>query len=276
MSDPEIHTTEDAPAYAAPSMQDQQIPEEPARIGPFGRLTGTLLSPGETFEDINRKPTWIAPMIVAILAVLASTFFFQWRVHPDWDAIMRTQIKKGMDKRNQSLTEDQMQQQINFGKTIAKFSPVIAAVGVPISYVIIAGLFALGMMFIQAKTTFKKILSVVAWSGSSVLVVVTIVTAAVLMVKDEEGLRAIDPTQAAGLVPSNIAWFLASDSSAVLKSLAGSIDFFTIWQVILLSIGLAVIANSRKITSSKTATVVVGLWIVWILLKAGGAAVFGG
>lgn len=275
MSDPEIRTTDDAPSYAAP-MQNQEIPEEPARIGPFGRLTGTLLSPGETFADINRKPTWIAPMIVAILAVLASTFFFQWRVHPDWDSIIRNQIKKQNEKRNQSLTEEQMQQSINIGKTFAKFTPIIAAVGVPISYLIIAALFALGMMFIQAKTTFKKILSVVAWSGSSVLVVVTIVTAAVLMVKDEEGLRSIDPTQAAGLVPSNIAWFLASDSSAVLKSLAGSIDFFTIWQVILLSIGLAVIANSRKITSSKTATVVVGFWIVWILLKLGGAAVFGG
>jgi hypothetical protein len=126
-----------------------------------------------------------------------------------------------------------------------------------------------------AKTTFKKILSVVAWTSASVLVVYTIVGATVLMVKDEEGLRSIDPTQSSGYVPSNIAAFLPSDSSAVLKSLAGSIDFFTIWQVILLCIGLAVIANSRKITSSKTATVVVGFWIVWILLKVAGTAMFG-
>jgi hypothetical protein len=275
MSDPEIRTTDDAPPYAPTPMHDQEAPEEPARIGPFGRLTGTLLSPGETFADINRKPTFIAPMIIAACAVLASSFFFQWRVHPDWDTIFRTQIKKALDRRNQSIPEDQMQKQVDFSKTFAKFFPYIAAVGVAVVYVIIAALFALGMMFIQAKTTFKKILSVVSWSSASVSVVTVIVTVAVLMVKDEEGLRSIDPTQSAGLVPSNIAAFLPSESSPVLKALAGSIDFFTIWQVILLCIGLAVIANSRKITSSKTATVVVGFWIVWILLKVAGAAMFG-
>jgi hypothetical protein len=147
MSDPEIRTSEDAPPYASTPMHDQQAPEEPARIGPFGRLTGTLLSPGETFEDINRKPTFVAPMIVAICAILASTFFFQWRVHPDWDTIMRNQIKKQLDRRNQSIPEDQLNKQVEVSKKFAQFFPLIGSVFVPISYVIIAGLFALGMMF---------------------------------------------------------------------------------------------------------------------------------
>jgi hypothetical protein len=275
MSETVDQLPESTPPYAAPPQPDQTPVEEPARLGPFARLTGTLLSPGETFEDVNRKPTWIAPMIIGILTVLAATLFFQWRVHPDWDSLMRTQIKKRLEKSNQSLTEEQMQQQVAIGKTIAKFSPIIAAVVTPIIYVILAGIFALGMMFIQAKTTFKKMLSVVAWSSAAVSIVSTVVLMASLMIRDEESLRSIDPTQAAGIVPTNVAAFLPSVTSPVIKSLAGSLDIFTIWTLILFTIGFAAIAGSRKITTRKTATVVLGFWVIYVFLKAVWAAVTG-
>jgi len=276
MSEPENQMPDLPPAYGAPQPQDQVAAEEPARLGPFARLTGTLLSPGETFADVNRKATWIAPMIIAIATVIAATFFFQWRVNPDWDSIMRNTIKKQVEKSNQSITEEQLQQRVDIGKKIAKFSPIIAAVFTPIIYVILAGVFALGLMFIQAKTTFKKILSVVAWSSAATGIVATIVTMASLMVRDEEGLKSIDPTQPAGIVPSNLAAFLSSGTSAVIKSVAGSIDIFTIWTMILLTIGFAAIAGSRKIKTGNTATVVFGFWAVYVLLKMGWAAAFGG
>ncbi len=276
MSEPENRIPDASPPYSVHEQQDQQPIEEPARLGPLARLTGALLSPGETFADVNRKPTWIAPMIIAIATVVASTLFFQWRVHPDWDSIFRNQFKKQLERTNQSLTDEQMQQRVGFAKSIAKFSPIIAAVFTPVGYVILAGIFALGMMFIQAKTSFKKILSVVAWCCAATLIVGTVVTIAALMVRDEEGLRSIDPTQPAGIVPSNLAAFLSSGTSAVIKSLAGSIDVFTIWTLILLTIGFAAIAGSRKITTGKTATMVFGFWVVFVLIKAGWAAVFGG
>jgi hypothetical protein len=274
MSEPENKLPE-TPAYTAPQPIEQPAPEEPARLSPLGRLTGTLMSPGETFADVNRKPTWIAPMIIAIVTVLASTLFFQWRVKPDWDQIMRNQIRKRLEKSNQSLTEEQMQQQVNIAKTIAKFSPIIGAVFTPIIYLIVAGIFALGLMFIQAKTTFKKILSVVAWSYAAIGILATIVTIASLMVRDEESLRNIDPTQSAGIVPTNLAAFLPAETSAVIKSLAGSLDIFTIWILILLSIGFAAIAGSRKISTGKTARLVFGFWAVFVLIKAGWTAIFG-
>jgi hypothetical protein len=188
---------------------------------------------------------------------------------------MRTQIKKRLEKSNQSLTEEQMQQQVAIGKTIAKFSPIIAAVVTPIIYVILAGIFALGMMFIQAKTTFKKMLSVVAWSSAAVSIVSTVVLMASLMIRDEESLRSIDPTQAAGIVPTNVAAFLPSVTSPVIKSLAGSLDIFTIWTLILFTIGFAAIAGSRKITTRNTATVVFGFWVIYVFLKVVWAAVTG-
>jgi len=275
MSETVDQLPESGAPYSAPVHPDQTPVQEPARLGPLARLTGALLSPGETFEDVNRKPTWVAPMVITVLTVLAATLFFQWRVNPNWDSIFRAQIQKRMAGSSQSLTPEQIEQQVSISKTIAKFSPIIAAVFTPIFYVVLAGIFALGLMFIQAKTTFKKILSVVAWSRAGIGIVETVVMMASLMIRDEESLRTIDPTQASGIVPTNVAAFLPSETSAIIKSVAGSLDIFTIWTLILFTIGFAAIAGSRKITTGKTATVVFGFWVIFVLLKVVWAALFG-
>jgi hypothetical protein len=274
MSEIENQTPDAAPSNGAPEPHEQVAVEEAAQLGPLSRLTGTLLSPGETFVDVDRKPTWLAPLIIVALTIVASSVFFNWRVHPNWEEITRTQIKKQLDKSNQSLSDEDLQKRVDFGKTIAKYFPLIGALFVPVLYVIVAGIFALGMMLIQAKTTFKKILSVVAWTFASLGILQTIVTVASLMVRDEEGLRSIDPTQPGGIVPTNLAVFLASGTSSVLKALASSLDVFSIWALILLSIGFAAIAGSKKITTGKTAYVVFGFWAVYVLIKVGFAAIF--
>jgi hypothetical protein len=276
MSEIENETPEPSPSNGAPQTNDEQgAVEEPARLGPLSRLTGTLLSPGETFVDVNRKPTWLAPMIIGVITIIASSLFLTWRVHPNWDEIIRNQVKKRMEKSNQSIPEDQLQQQINIGKTIAKFFPIIGAIFTPVFYLAVAGIFALGMMLIQAKTTFKKILSVVSWTFAAMGILSTIVMMASLMVRDEEGLRNVDPSQPAGIVPTNLAVFLASDVSPVIKAIAGSLDIFSIWILVLLSIGFAAIAGSRKVTTGKAATVVFGFWLVFVVIKVGWAAMFG-
>jgi Yip1 domain len=275
MSEPESQIQGEAPAYGAPQSHDPQVPEEPARLGPIQRLGGTLFSPGETFEDVNRKPTFVVPIIIAMIVAVASTTFFEWRVKPDWDQIMRAQAKKRIEKSGQSATEEQIQQQVSIGKAIAKFAPLIAVVVTPIIYVILAGIYALGMMFIQAKTTFKKILSVVSWTSAATGIVGAIVSIAALMVRDPSELRTLDPSQFGSIAPTNMGAFLASDTAAALGALARSLDVFTIWWLILLSIGFAAIAGSRKITSGKTGAMVFGFWAVLVVVKVAWAAMFG-
>ena len=38
-----------------------------ASISPVGRLFGVFFSPKATFEDIARKPSWVAPFVVLFL-----------------------------------------------------------------------------------------------------------------------------------------------------------------------------------------------------------------
>jgi hypothetical protein len=131
------------------------------------------------------------------------------------------------------------------------------------------------MMFIQAKTTFKKILSVVSWASAATALVSVIVTATTLMVQDQETLSNIDPTQGVNIAPTNLGAFLPANSSGVIQALASSIDIFSIWYMILLSIGLAAIAGVRKITPKNTGAMVFGFWAVWVLLKVGWRAIAG-
>jgi hypothetical protein len=274
MSEIENQIQTEAPPYAV-SPSPPVEPQEPARLNALQRLTGTIFSPGETFRDVNRKPTIIVPIVLCMVLAVAGGAFFGWKVKPDWDHIFRAQIQRQLNKSGQSLPPEQIEQRVEFSKKLVPVFPIIGAVGAGLACLIVSGVFALGMMLIQAKTTFKKILSVVSWSYLATALVQTVVLIVAIMVQDQETLNSIDPTQGLTIVPSNLGAFLPEGTTGALKSIGLSLDLFSIWFLILLCIGFAAIAGAKKFTPKKTAGIVFGFWIVWVLLKAGGAAVFG-
>lgn len=275
MSETQNQIETGAPAYAVTPAQPPTPPAEPARLNAVQRLTGTLFSPGETFKDVNRKPTIIVPIVLGIILAIAGGLFFNWKVKPDWDRIFRAQIQKRADRTGQSATPEQIEQQVNFSKKLVPIFPIIGAVFTPIAYLVIAGVFALGMMLVQAKTTFKKILSVVSWSYTATALVQSLVFIAVVLVQDQETLNSIDPTQGVNIVPSNAGALLPAGSSGALQALASSLDIFSIWYLVLLAIGLAAVAGSKKITAKKTGGMVFGIWVVFVLVKVGWRSIFG-
>jgi hypothetical protein len=284
MSQPENQKISESPSYGAPDLApryEQAPPQEPARIGWAGRLVGTLFSPGETFQDVNRKPTWIAPLLISIAVSLAFSAFFEWRARPDWDRFFQTMIEKRLGKPMKELPPDQQAQinkQIEWQKKFARAdfsSPLLILLGLAkfaiyyaAAFLISAGVFAVGLMFMQAKATFKKTLSVIAWSWCATTLVYLCVTAASLMVRDNESLRDLNLADPAGIVPTNLAVALPSGTSPFLSSIAGSIDIFSIWYLILLAIGFAAIAGAKKFKPGRTATLVFGVWVFAILIKA--------
>ena len=44
------------------------------------RLIGVFISPGETFEDVARKPGFIAPLVLIILLAIAGTELFLHKI----------------------------------------------------------------------------------------------------------------------------------------------------------------------------------------------------
>src|SRR5689334_9908672 len=123
MSETENQIETGAPAYAAMPAPPPVAPAEPARLNAVQRLTGTLFSPGETFKDVNRKPTIIVPIVLGIILAVAGGLFFNWKVKPDWDRIFRAQIQKRADRGGQSLTPEQVEQQVEFSKKLVPIFP---------------------------------------------------------------------------------------------------------------------------------------------------------
>ena len=69
-------------------------------------------------------------------------------------------------------------------------------------------------------------------------------------------------------VASNLAVFLDPDTTpAWLLGLAGSLDLFVFWPLLLLATGFSVAA--RKLSWSKSFTWVVATWAVWVAVKCG-------
>ncbi|MEK6303931.1 MAG: YIP1 family protein [Acidobacteriota bacterium] len=284
MSETDLQPDAAAPASGAPRPQDVPVVQEPARLGPLQRLVGVLFSPGETFEDVNRRPTWLAPLLIVTLIGFAASVFFEWRAKPNWESFFRTQITKSVEKSGGSMTPEQIDQQVAMQTKFAKTdltSPLSVALSVVkilvytlFTCLIPAGIYALGLMLMQAQTTFKKILSVVAWSTAGTGLVGALVFVGALMVRDQESFRDIKPTEIASLVPTNLGIVLPQDMSPFLSSLIGSIDIFTIWLIVLLVIGFVAISGKRRMTNGRAATLIISLWVVWALIKAGLAGVF--
>src|SRR5947209_19147147 len=124
MSETQNKIDESVPAYAAPPTAQPAQPEEPARMNAMQRLVGTLFSPGETFRDINRKPTIVVAIILGMILAAAGGLFFTWKVKPDWDRLIRAQIQKQVDRSGQSLTPEEMDKRVDMGKKIASVIPI--------------------------------------------------------------------------------------------------------------------------------------------------------
>jgi hypothetical protein len=80
----------------------------------------------------------------------------------------------------------------------------------------------------------------------------------------------MDPNAMGDLLRSNLGFLVGRDEK-VLHSLLGSIDLFSFWSLALFVIGYSAAAKIRK---GQAAGVIVTLWVVFVLGKAGLAAIF--
>jgi hypothetical protein len=251
--------------------------ETESTTSPARRLIGAVASPNETFKEINRKPTWVAPIIIAVLTVMAGNAFYYWRVKPDWEQLVLARIVQHRTTTGEVMSPAQVEQQITFAKMMGRFFIPLPVITVPVFCLTMAGVYMLGFgMGFLATPPFKKILSIVAWSEAANRAVAVLTLIIVLIATDKEKLQGFDPTQSR-LVQSNLSVFLPANTSAPLKSLAASLDIFTIWFLILLTVGFANIAEegSQSITAWKAGVLVFGMWAAWVLTKAGLALWFG-
>jgi hypothetical protein len=250
-------------------------PGESSPAGVAVRLLGTLLWPSETFESINRRPTWLVAIIIATSVMIFGNLFFNRRVNPDWEGLTRARIMERTQSSGAQLPPDEIERQVAISKTVAGYFTVSPVILIPATCFALAAIFTLGFKLLShTEVSFRKILSVVAWSSAATKLAATILLSTILLARNRESLEGFDPARSS-LLLSNPASVLPGDASAAVKSLFSSLDIITIWYLILLTIGFAAIAGTRKIRTAQVFTLVFGLWAVWVCVKVGLAGMLG-
>jgi hypothetical protein len=226
----------------------------------LARIPGVFFSPVKTFESIARRPTWIAPLVLMTALSLGLSAAILQKI--DYDQVVRQAIAK----RGQTVPEDQMtsiiERQKKFGGI---FGWVFGAVGPTVACLVVAVVIWGAFKAFGWDARFPQ-----AFGVTTHAFLPGILKSALLLflVSRQES---VNPQALGDLLSSNLG-FLVDSKSAVLHSLLQSIDVFSFWTLALLVIGFAAAA---RVSRKAAAGVIVALWVLVVLGKAGFAALFG-
>jgi len=242
--------------------------QQPAKIGAIGRIFGVLFSPGETFVDIARKPTWLAPLLLITLINLSLNIVMAG--HVDWATVSQKQIEKSKfaSARFDQLNDQQKAAAYAQQATIAKVTRYVGgALGMPI-LALLGGLIYMAAFNILggASIKYSMAFSLAAFAHLPVAVHDLLGIPIVLM-KDP---AAINPQN---VVASNVGALLGPNAPLWQQALGQSIDVFGIWAMILVAIAFTA-ANPRKLTFGKSLGIVLTVYVVFALIGVGIASVF--
>jgi Yip1 domain len=231
-------------------------------ISGFGRVIGVFFSPGKTFADIVRRPSWVFPML--LMTVIAVGLGFSLAQKADWVQVSKDQIAKNKFASRQidQLPEDQKARAY---EDSAKRSKVIREVrgfiGWPLLIVITAGIYFGAFKLLGGiRTNFKTAFAIATFAHLPAALR-ELLAIPVTFLKDP---ASIDPEN-----------FLASNPAAMLPDLSGwsvvpltALDVFGIWCVVLLAIGFSA-ADPKKIPLGKSFGIVLSVWGSIVLFFTG-------
>ena len=231
------------------------LPEEKP-MGGASKVFNIFLEPKKVFESLKIKPTWLIPFI--IVALLGTGFYYY-----TYPFIMHQQVEK--IKSNEKIPDEQKQNIIE--KMTEQNHPPLwqlpfAPVGALLVFAILSAvLFFVFNVLLGGDSTFRRVFSVYAYS-SLIAIPSMIVKFPLIMIKKDVG------------VQTSLALLLSADSKdTFLYRILSGFDIFTIWQMILISLGMGVL---YKYSTKKAFTAVFVLWLIWIIAKSGLSSLFGG
>jgi len=226
----------------------------PAGLSQLERVTSVFSAPSKTFEDIKRGNTsWWMPWI--IMAVVGYLFF----------AAVATKVTM---------------------QTVAKAPPAQREMSTKVSLYITEGIFIAGPAFVLL---IAAIVSVVLWGTINFVFGGKAKFGSIFAVWFFANLPSIFKTLLGIVViyaggtpetfniknyaPTNVAAFLpVMETNKALYALASSLDIVTIWSLVLMGMGIAIVAGVKR---SSGYIVVFGWWAIIVLWGVGVAAIMG-
>lgn len=221
------------------------------------RLAAVFFDPKRAFADIADRPRWWVPFLISILVALVFVIAYSRRI--GWERYLERALES--NPRTESLTAEQRQRIVEQQAGLAAaFGYAGAVVGSAVSLLVIGGvlLFASNLL-LGAAATFRQMFAVACY-GSLPNALAGLLGILMMFLKHPEDFDLENPTA------FNIGAYL--DPAATprwLVAAAGSIDLFSIWVILLLALGVS--SAGRKVSYGSALAVMIGLWLLWVLLK---------
>jgi hypothetical protein len=249
-------TPENAPA----------VEPESAEMSEFSRLAGVFFEPGKTFADIAERPNFWVPLILMIAASLAFTITISQRI--GWDRVVRQQLEPRMAQMSDAQREAVSKTMDMQVKMASIFGYVGGVLGVPISYLIVSGIL-LGIVrgIMSAPVRFKQVFAIMCYASLPGLIF-TVLVIAVMFLKNPDEFNLQNP-----LVFNPGAFMDPQSPLKFLRSVASSLDLFTIWTILLVATGLKA-AGGKKLSFGGALTAVALPWAILVLGRASLAGLF--
>ena len=230
-------------------------PEPQASLSPIARIFGVFFSPKTTFEDIVRKPSWIAPLIVLFITGLLLNVALA--THVNWVEAIKEQIAKNKMASSQIENLDEAKRDAAYerGASQAKIIKYVRGViGWPLALLFSSLLyFGLYRLIGGARVTYGLTFAIVTFA-SLPMALREILGAIVALFKDPS---MIDPEN---YLASNPAALLPSDTPAWQIVPLAFLDIFAIWALVLVAVGFTA-ADPKKVPFGKSLGLAIGLHV---------------
>lgn len=243
----------------------QAYPETAPNVRSQGTVRGwlrLLFDPVNAFRAMDGgRAAWAAPLLVlAALSILAT-------VAHEWAVPVEDRIEARIEQAEQLLGRP-----LRAGSDEEAAAAYMPAVGIRLVFVgaatiamaaVVAGVVAIVIALCGHAMRFSRVLAVVSQAMLPPSVSWTLCLSLLLLLKAPSD---IDPLRPDAVVVSNPAGFVdTSQWSPFLRSIAVSLDVFSMWTAALTAIGLA--ATSPRLGLAKALTIVVMVWAGYVLFK---------
>jgi len=228
------------------------------------RVVDTFIAPSKTFTDILRSSSWWLPFL--IITVIGYAFIFTIEKKVGWEQVLENALKASPAQAEKIANAPADQQATIRSSMLIGYKGF--SYGFPLTVLlfwVIGAAVLLGTLNFGfgGHAKFGQLFALFVYAGlpgvfKSILTIVVLFAG-----MSPESFQLQNP------VGTNLGYFLSVETPKWLMNLATSIDVLTLWTVVLLVIGSAIVAKVKRGTA---AVAVVGWWVLLTLVGAGFAA----
>jgi hypothetical protein len=239
------------PSSAIPNMPAG--PSSQPALSEVERVIDTFIAPRKTFMDLRRSASWWLPFILGAIATVAFILTVQQKI--GWEAVVNYRFSHASfmqripPQQKQAIIDKQV---ASAGRSVYT-TPVLNLVIAAIFAALLLATFNFGL---DAQLKYKTVLAVVIYGYLPKLVWAALAILVMFVGVEPEGFDMENP------VATHLGAILGSNTdSRYLYHFLASFDLISIWCIFLMGLGMAVIANNKKVKLS-TAVACVALWYV--------------